>query len=176
MVGGTGSIGLLDQLHRPRTGPVGMVDREGRRATGRLLDALLPEGFEIIHALSWSEPRLDAEHLVVGPTGVWSVESRDFPYRLSVGRRGTLYSGFTPVTAVVAEAVQRAQVASEALGAQVGAVVAVRPPVIPERQLRHAGAHLTDLRALLPLLRQSPEALSPTEVDVVAGTARALAS
>jgi hypothetical protein len=126
------------------------------RATGRLLEALEPHGFAVV--------QLD-DHLVVGPTGVWLVASRDFPYPLSVGHRGGLWTGWYPVSDVLDEAQRCATAVAGVLKTPVEPVVAVHSAAVPGRHLVRNGVHVVDAtRALLPLLRDRPPTLDDGEV------------
>jgi hypothetical protein len=126
------------------------------RATGLLLEALEPHGFAVV--------QLD-DHLVVGPTGVWLVGSRDFPYPLSVGHRGGLWTGWHPVSDCLEEAQRAAAAVAGVLQTSVEPVVAVHRVAVPGRHLLRNGVHVVDAtRALLPLLRDRPPTLDDAEV------------
>jgi hypothetical protein len=126
------------------------------RATGRLLEALEPAGFAVV--------QLD-DHLVVGPTGVWLVASRDFPYPLSLGHRGGLWTGWHPVSEVLDEARRCGDAVAGVLQTPVEPVVAVHTAAVPGRHLLNGGVHVVDAtRALVPLLRNRPPSLDDAEV------------
>jgi hypothetical protein len=133
------------------------------RATGRMLEALEPAGFAVV--------QLD-DHLVVGPTGVWLVGARDFPYPLSLGHRGGLWTGWYPVSDVLVEAKQASAAVAAVLGTPVEPVVAVHTAPVPGRHLVNDGVHVVDAtRALVPLVRDRPPALCRDEVARLAGLA-----
>jgi hypothetical protein len=135
------------------------------RATGRLLESLEPRGFTVL--------QLD-DHLVVGPTGVWLVGTRDFPYPLSLGHRGGLWTGWHPVSDVLEALAASAAAVGRALGSTVAPVVAVHTGGVPGRRLVNAGVHVVDAgRALVPLLREAPPALDPDQVKALASEAPA---
>jgi hypothetical protein len=126
------------------------------RATGRLLESLERHGFAVV--------QLD-DHLVVGPTGVWLVGSRDFPYPLSVGHRGGLWTGWYPVNDVLDEVQRCATAVTGVLKTPVEPVVAVHSAAVPGRHLVRNGVHIVDAtRALLPLLRDRPPTLDDAEL------------
>jgi hypothetical protein len=133
------------------------------RATGVLLEALEPAGFCVV--------QLD-DHLVVGPTGVWLVGSRDFPYPLSLGHRGGLWTGWHPVSDCLEEATSAATAVAGVLRTAVQPVVAVHTAAVPGRHLVNDGVHVVDAtRALVPLLRDRPPALDAGEVARLASLA-----
>jgi hypothetical protein len=121
-----------------------------------MLEALEPAGFAVV--------QLD-DHLVVGPTGVWLVGARDFPYPLSLGHRGGLWTGWYPVSDVLVEAKRAAAAVAAVLGTPVEPVVAVHTAPVPGRHLVNDGVHVVDAtRALVPLVRDRPPALCSDEV------------
>jgi hypothetical protein len=148
---------LRAQLGRTSAGPrPWAAGARSERATGVLLEALEPRGFAVV--------QLD-DHLVVGPTGVWLVGSRDFPYPLSVGHRGGLWTGWYPVSDVLDEAHRGAAAVARVLETPVEPVVAVHSATVPGRHLVRNGVHVVDAtRALLPLLRDRPATLDADEV------------
>jgi len=148
---------LRARLRQSSSGPrPWAAGARSERATGLLLEALEPQGFAAV--------QLD-DHLVVGPTGVWLVGSRDFPYPLSVGHRGGLWTGWHPVSDVLDEASRSATAVAGVLQTPVEPVVAVHSAAVPGRHLVRSGVHVVDAtRALLPLLRDRPPALGADEV------------
>lgn len=148
---------LRSKLVRTSNGPrPWAAGARSERATGRLLEALEPAGFAVV--------QLD-DHLVVGPTGVWLVGSRDFPYPLSVGHRGGLWTGWHPVSDVLDEAQRGATAVAGVLQTPVEPVVAVHSAAVPGRHLVRGGVHVVDAsRALVPLLRDRPPTLDAAEV------------
>ena len=133
------------------------------RSTGLLLEALEPHGFCVV--------QLD-DHLVVGPTGVWLVASRDFPYPLSVGHRGGVWTGWYPVSDCLEETRKAATAMAGVLHTAVEPVVAVHTTSVPGRHLVRDGVHVTDApRALLPLLRDRRPTLDDGEVARLAALA-----
>ncbi|MCU1499821.1 MAG: hypothetical protein JWM47_3774 [Acidimicrobiales bacterium] len=49
----------------------------GERATGTALDAL-PAGFTVLHDLKMPGSRANIDHLVIGPTGAFTVETKNY--------------------------------------------------------------------------------------------------
>jgi hypothetical protein len=151
---------LVRSAARPRPWAAGA---RGERATGLLLEALEPAGFRVV--------QLD-DHLVVGPTGAWLVASRDFPYPLSVGHRGGLWTGWYTVSDCLDDARGCAGAVAGVLRTPVVPVVAVHTTTVPGRRLVQGGVHVVDAtRALVPLLRDRPAALDEAEVTRLAALA-----
>ena len=133
------------------------------RATTDLLEALEPAGFVVV--------QLD-HHLVVGPTGVWLVGCRDFPYALSRGHRGGLWTGWHPISGVLLETKGCTEAVSRHLGTPVEPVLAVHTAAVPGRHLVHDGVHVVDAtRALVPLVRDRAPTLDDVEVARLAAAA-----
>jgi hypothetical protein len=148
---------LRAQLVRSANGPrPWAAGARSERVTGRLLEALEPHGFCVV--------QLD-DHLVVGPTGVWLVASRDFPYPLSVGHRGGLWTGWHPVSDLLDQAQRCATAVAGVLKTPVEPVIAVHSAAVPGRHVVGNGVHVVDAtRALLPLLRDRPHTVDEAEV------------
>ena len=158
------------------------------QATGRILDQLTAEGFAVLHALVWPQRGIDLDHLVIGPTGIWVVASKDFSYPLSLCRRGRLWSGCHPVTGALEEARAAARCVAETLAAALDGtavdatdavmpVLAVHTALVPDRHLQHGEVHVVDAsRSLLHLVRQSPPLLEAALVARVAERARAVSA
>ncbi|HEX3426264.1 MAG TPA: nuclease-related domain-containing protein [Acidimicrobiales bacterium] len=93
----------------------------GEAATAALLHRL-PKGFVVLHDRRQPGSRGNIDHLVVGPSGVWVVDSKARRARLRVRRR-QVWAGGYPIDV---EPVRRQAAAVEAaLGVAVRAVVAV---------------------------------------------------
>ena len=80
----------------PGSGPAEVANRwqqgaDGERATA---DALmkLPSTYRIIHGLKVGAGKGDIDHLVVGPTGVWVIDSKNDAGEFTAGN-GTLWKG-----------------------------------------------------------------------------------
>jgi hypothetical protein len=57
---------------------------EGEEVVGRILEGLSPAGWHVLHDVSFGRGNID--HVVVGPGGVFSVETKSHPGRRSVDR------------------------------------------------------------------------------------------
>lgn len=57
----------------------------GERATGVILDALRQEGWAVFHDVKWpGRPRANIDHVVVGPPGVYVIDSKNWTGRIEV--------------------------------------------------------------------------------------------
>lgn len=70
--------------------------RVGEEHTEVLLQAL-PDGFRALHDRAIPGSRANIDHIVIGPTGVFVIDSKNYSGRISVGK-GTVWSGRQPLT------------------------------------------------------------------------------
>jgi hypothetical protein len=69
---------LLPKLERVRQG------EDGERAVGRLLESLAPQGWRVLHDISLGRGNID--HVLIGPAGVFSVETKSHAGRIRADR------------------------------------------------------------------------------------------
>ena len=85
----------------------------GERRTARLLDPLQWHGWVVLHDLAVPGSRANVDHLVIGPGGVFVIDSKDYRGRLQLDGSGRLrhgrYSLSTTLLAVDFEADRAAQ-------------------------------------------------------------------
>jgi hypothetical protein len=102
---------------RFRPSPDAVVWRRGaagERRTARLLGPLERYGWAILHDLALPGSRANLDHLVIGPGGVFVIDSKQYSGRLQLDPSGRLWHGRHPLAptlrAVSFEADQAAQV------------------------------------------------------------------
>jgi hypothetical protein len=126
----------------------------GERRTARLLGQLERQGWAVLHDLALPDSRANLDHLVIGPGGVFVIDSKQYRGRLQLDPAGRLWHGHYPLDptlrAVEFEADQAARVLPDpgvavvpvvaVHGAQVpwGKVVVEGVPVVPARPAKHA--------------------------------------
>jgi hypothetical protein len=96
----------------------------GERRTARDLDRL-GTGYHLFHDLRLPDSRANIDHLVIGPTGVFTVETKHRKATVVVGRRGVTCAGRT-MRPAVDQARRQATAVSTALGVAVRPVVAIQ--------------------------------------------------
>jgi hypothetical protein len=133
-------------LARPRDDP-GRWERgaAGERATAELLTALSARRWVVLHDLALPGTRANVDHLVIGPTGLWVVDSKAYRGRLEARRRRVLVSGNPLETAPVRF---EASVVADVLGWPAKAVVAVHAEGLPRRGRRCDGVRVLPASAL----------------------------
>ena len=86
----------------------------GERRTARLLGQLERHGWAVLHDLAVPGSQANIDHLVIGPGGVFVIDSKQYRGRLQLDPSGRLWHGRYPLTpilrAVSFEADQAAQV------------------------------------------------------------------
>jgi Nuclease-related domain len=118
----------------------------GERRTARLLDPLERHGWAVLHDLAIPESRANLDHLVIGPSGVFVIDSKHYRGRLQLDAVGKLWHGRYPLApalrAVSFEADQAARILPDP-GVAVVPVVAVHGAQVPwgqGGQRRRAGS------------------------------------
>jgi hypothetical protein len=106
----------------------------GERRTARLLAALEQHGWAVLHDLAVPGSQANVDHLVIGPGGVFVIDSKQYRGRLRLDPSGRLWHGRYPLTptlrAVEFEADQAAVVLPDP-GMAVVPIVAVHGAQVP---------------------------------------------
>lgn len=97
---------------------------EGEAMTARKL-ARLPEGYVVLHDRRMPRSRANIDHVVIGPTGVFTVETKHYSSEVVI-RRGSVRRAGRSMTGVVDQAGRQAEAVRSLLGCDVRAVVCVQ--------------------------------------------------
>jgi hypothetical protein len=147
----------------------------GERHTARLLNALEPHGWAILHDLAVPGSRANIDHLVIGPGGVFVIDSKQYRGRLQLDPSGRLWHGrypLAPALRVVGfEADQAAQLLPDP-GVAVVPIVAVHGAQVPWGKIVIEGVPVVAARRLPSMLRALSAVLAPERVAELAGQAR----
>ena len=147
----------------------------GERRTARLLDPLERHGWAILHDLAIPCSRANIDHLVIGPGGVFVIDSKQYRGRLQLDPTGRLWHGRYPLAptllAVSFEADRAAQILTDP-DVVVVPIVAVRGAQVPWGKVVTTGVPVLAARRLPSMLRQLPAVLGPERVTAVADQAR----
>ena len=147
----------------------------GERRTARLLDPLERHGWAVLHDLAIPRSRANLDHLVIGPGGVFVIDSKQHRGRLQLDPTGRLWHGRYPLAptlqAVSFEADQAAQVLPDP-GVAVVPIVAVHGAQVPWGKVVTDGVPVLPARRLPRLLRGLPAVLGPERVAWLADQAR----
>jgi Nuclease-related domain len=147
----------------------------GERRTARLLDPLERHGWAVLHDLAVPGSRANIDHLVIGPGGVFVIDSKQYRGRLELDRSGRLWHGRYPLApilrAVSFEADQAARVLPDP-GVAVVPIVAVHGAQVPWGKVIIQGVPVVPARRLPTILCELPAVLGPQRVADLADRAR----
>jgi hypothetical protein len=147
----------------------------GERRTARLLGHLERHGWAVLHDLAVPGSQANLDHLVIGPGGVFVIDSKQYRGRLQLDPTGRLWHGRYPLApalrAVSFEADHAAQVLPDP-GVAVVPIVAVHGAQVPWGKVVVEGVPVVPARRLPSMLRQLPAVLEPEGVAWLAGQAR----
>jgi hypothetical protein len=97
----------------------------GERRTARLLDRLAPDGFVVFHDLALPGSPANVDHLVIGPTGVFVIDSKQWTGTVHQGSDGLVWHNHYPLDRVLETVRWEAQVVGQLLGTRTAAAVCV---------------------------------------------------
>jgi Nuclease-related domain len=147
----------------------------GERRTARLLGPLERQGWAVLHDLAVPGSRANLDHLVIGPGGVFVIDSKQYRGRLQLESSGRLWHGRYPLAptlrAVSFEADQAAQILTDP-DVVVVPIVAVHGAQVPWGKVVVQGIPVVAARRLPSMLRQLPAVLGPERVAHLADQAR----
>lgn len=147
----------------------------GERATGTALDAL-PPGFVALHDLKMPGSRGNIDHLVVGPTGAFTVETKNYEAGV-VLKSGKATRAGRSLDTVIDQATRQAEAMTYALDLDVRAIVCVHGgPVRIQGFFQKptvSGVRFCSGKNLARLLAKGPTVLSPEQITKATGIAPA---
>jgi hypothetical protein len=178
LAAGLAAAGVVGWALRFRPSPEARAWRRGavgERRTARLLGRLERHGWAVLHDLAVPGSRANIDHLLIGPGGVFVIDSKLYSGRLQLGAGGSLWHGRYPMgpvlRAVRFEADQAAQLLA-APGVEVVPLVAVHGASVPWGKLVIDGVPVVAARRLPGLLRGLPAVLGPERIAVLADRGR----
>jgi Nuclease-related domain len=142
------------------------------------LAALERHGWVVLHDLAVPGSRANFDHLVIGPGGVFVIDSKQYRGRLQLDPTGRLWHGCYPLApilrAVSFEADQAAQVLTDpdVVVVVVVPIVAVHGAQVPWGKVVMDGVPVVSARRLPSMLRALPAVLGSERVAVLADQAR----
>jgi hypothetical protein len=150
---------------------------EGERRTARLLAPLERRGYQVFHDLAVPGSAANVDHVVVGPTGVYVIDSKRYRGRLRYAAGHLWYSGRTldrTLATLWWEATQVAETLGFGPDLHLYPVLCVHVARLPWLgELLVDGVPVLAGGALRPALQVTRQALTPEQVALVAGHIRA---
>jgi Nuclease-related domain len=147
----------------------------GERRTARLLAGLERHGWVVLHDLALPGSRANLDHLVIGPGGVFVIDSKQYRGHLLLDRSGRLWHGRYPLAPTLRAVSFEADRAAQALpdpGMAVVPIVAVHGAQVPWGKVVTHGVPVVAAKRLPRMLRQLPAVLGPERVAALADQAR----
>jgi hypothetical protein len=139
----------------------------GERRTARQLNRLTRHGWVIFHDLAIPDSRANADHLIIGPAGVFLVDSKNWRGHLVFAPDGTLWHGSYPLTATLATIGFEARAIAGALavpGLAVEPLLVVHGSTIPWGEQYLGGVAVLPAGRLVGTLLALPEVLTDQQV------------
>jgi Nuclease-related domain len=147
----------------------------GERRTARLLAPLERHRWAVLHDLAVPGSRANLDHLVIGPGGVFAIDSKQYRGRLQLDAVGKLWHGRYPLAPAVGAASWEADQAAQVLpdpGMAVVPIVAVHGAKVPWGKVVIDGVPVVSARRLPSMLCQLPVVLEPERVAWLTAQAR----
>jgi hypothetical protein len=143
----------------------------GERRTARQLNRLTDRGWIIFHDLAVPGSRANVDHLAIGPSGVFLIDSKNWRGRLAFAPDGTLWHGSYPMTAAIATIGFEVAAIAGALGTSSSTVeplLVIHRGAIPWGEQFLGGVGILPGRQLVPTLLALPPQLSDQHVTELA--------
>jgi nuclease-like protein len=174
LIGLTAATALAWRLRfRPTAGTLAWRHgAQGERRTARLLASLERQGYQVFHDLAIAGSAANVDHLVIGPTGVFVIDSKRYRGHLHYSA-GQLWHSGRPLDRRLATLWWEATQVAETLGfgpdLHIYPVLCVHVARLPwRRDLLVDGIPVLAAGALRPALQVTRQALSPEQVELVA--------
>ena len=123
----------------------------GEQATAALLAGLAPRRWTVLHDLAVPGSRANIDHLVIGPTGLWVVDSKAFRGNVQA-RWGRVRVGGVPLSTAAVR--WEAEVVSDRLAVPARPGIALHGPRLPRRARRCDGVRVVAATMLTRRLRR----------------------
>jgi hypothetical protein len=147
----------------------------GERRTARLLAPLERHGWAILHDLAVPGSTANLDHLVIGPGGVFVIDSKQYRGRLQLDFSGRLWHGRHPLAPRLGAVSWEADQAAQALpdpGVAVVPIVVVHGAQVPWGKVVTDGVPVVAARRLPSMLLGLPAVLGPERVAWLTDQAR----
>jgi hypothetical protein len=123
----------------------------GEVVTAAILESLPRRRWVVLHDLALPGSRANVDHLVIGPTGVWVIDTKAYRARITARRRQVLVAGAPMRTEAVC---WEAQVVSRLLGVAARPVIAMHARGLPRKGRRMSGVRVVPAGQLVRRLRR----------------------
>jgi hypothetical protein len=142
----------------------------GERLTARLLERLTHDGFVVFHDLALPNSDANVDHLAIGPSGVFVIDSKQWTGIVQQGADGLVWHNHTSLDRTLATVRWEAQAISRSLGIRATPLLCVHGAHIDGGGLHVQGVAIVPAFLLRSALGQD-RVLSDADVAVLAATA-----
>jgi hypothetical protein len=143
----------------------------GERRTARLLDRLTRDGFAVFHDLAVPDSPANVDHLVIGPSRVFVVDSKQWSGSVRQGADGLAWRNHYPLDRALETVRWEAQVIGRLLGTRAAALLCVHGAHVQDGGLHARGVAIVPAHLLRSALGDD-RVLSDADVALLATSAR----
>jgi Nuclease-related domain len=144
----------------------------GERRTARQFRPLVRAGWTVLHDLAIPQSRANGDHLLIGPPGVFLVDSKAWHGRITLSVDGSALHNGHPLDQTLTTVRWEAQQLAHALGAPVIPMLCVHDTQIPWGELYVDGVPVLTPSSLVATLRVLPAHMDDIGVMLLAEHAR----
>jgi hypothetical protein len=141
----------------------------GERHTARLLDRLTRDGYVVFHDLAVPDSAANVDHLVIGPSGVFVIDSKQWTGSVQQGADGLVWHNHYPLDRTLETVRWEAEMLGRLLGTRIHALLCVHGA-----HVQHGGLNAQGVAIVPPHLLRSAlgddRVLSDTDVELLATT------
>jgi hypothetical protein len=145
---------------------------QGERRTARLLDRLVRDGYMVFHDLAVPDSPANVDHLVIGPSGVFVIDSKQWTGSVHQGADGLAWHNHYRLDRTLETVRWEAETVGRLLGTRTAAVVCVHGAHVHSGGLEAQGVAMVPAHLLRSALGYD-RVLSDADVALLATTARA---
>jgi hypothetical protein len=143
---------------------------QGERRTARLLDRLTRDGFVVFHDLAVPGSPANVDHLVIGPTGLFVIDSKQWTGTVHQGSDGLVWHNHYRLDRTLETVRWEAETLGRLLGTRTAAVVCVHGAHVHGGGLHAQGVAIVPAHLLRGALGDD-RVLSDANVELLATTA-----
>jgi hypothetical protein len=143
----------------------------GERRTARLLDRLPCEGYVVFHDLAVPDSPANIDHLVIGPTGVFVIDSKQWTGSVHQGADGLVWHNHYPLDRTLETVRWEAQIVGRLLGTRIYSLLCVYGAHVHGGGLHAQGVAIVPAHLLRSALGYD-RVLSDADVQLLTTTAR----
>jgi hypothetical protein len=142
----------------------------GERQTARLLDGLTRDGYVVFHDLAVPDSPANVDHLVIGPSGVFVIDSKQWTGRVHQGADGVVWHNHYRLNRTLETVRWEAQIVGRLLDTRTAALLCVHGAHVHGGGLHGQGVAIVPAHLLRSALGYD-RVLSDADVDLLATAA-----